>query len=296
MNQGKIEALQGITPLLDRYDGFIVDLWGTVHNGVRPFPGVIDCLRALKERGKRIVLLSNAPRPAAIIRGQLATMGVDDTVYDGIITSGEVTWRVLAGCTDPSVARAWPWVETLGKRVFHVGGQHDLSMFDGLGVELVSNPADATFVLNTGPDERRGQTELEPYLEILSACAVRDLPMICANPDMEVMRDGVRLICAGLLAKAYEQKGGVVHWIGKPFSPVYEPVFELLGDIPKNRILAVGDALATDIRGAASVGVDALWVLAGIHGEGLADDPALAQAEADAAGLAPVASVPAFVL
>nr|WP_194299838.1 TIGR01459 family HAD-type hydrolase [Acetobacter conturbans] len=280
--------------MADRYDGFIIDLWGTVHNGVRPFPGAVECLRALKDAGKRIVLLSNAPRPASVIRGQLDAMGVESALYDGVITSGEVTWRVLAGCADPSVASVWPWVETLGKRVFHIGGQHDLALFEGLGVERVSNPADATFVLNTGPDERRGQTELEPYLEPLAACAVRDLPMICANPDMEVIRDGVRLICAGLLAKAYEEKGGVVHWIGKPFPPVYEPVFAML-DVSKDRIIAVGDALATDIRGAANVSIDALWVLAGIHGEALGDDPALAQEEADGAGLAPVASVPAFV-
>ncbi|NHN88346.1 TIGR01459 family HAD-type hydrolase [Acetobacter conturbans] len=294
MSTRRIEVLRGVAPLADRYDGFIIDLWGTVHNGVRPFPGAVECLRALKDAGKRIVLLSNAPRPASVIRGQLDAMGVESALYDGVITSGEVTWRVLAGCADPSVASVWPWVETLGKRVFHIGGQHDLALFEGLGVERVSNPADATFVLNTGPDERRGQTELEPYLEPLAACAVRDLPMICANPDMEVIRDGVRLICAGLLAKAYEEKGGVVHWIGKPFPPVYEPVFAML-DVSKDRIIAVGDALATDIRGAANVSIDALWVLAGIHGEALGDDPALAQEEADGAGLAPVASVPAFV-
>lgn len=294
MSNRKIEVLQGIAPLADRYDGFIVDLWGTVHNGVRPFPGVVECLRTLKEKGKRIVMLSNAPRPAAVVRGQLQSMGVDSSLYDGVITSGEVTWRVLAGCTDPSVAKAWPWVTTLGNRVFHIGGQHDLSLFEGLGVTLVTDPADATFVLNTGPNEERGHTELEPYLGLLEACAARNLPMICANPDMEVMRAGQRLICAGLLAKDYEQKDGIVYWIGKPFPPVYEPVLEIL-DVPKPKILAVGDALATDIRGAASVGVDALWVLAGIHGEGLKDDPALAQEEADGAGLAPVASVPAFV-
>lgn len=294
MNAPRIQPLRGIASLTERYDGFIVDLWGTVHNGVRPFPGAVACLGALRQAGKRVVLLSNAPRPAAIIKTQLAAMGVDETLYDGVITSGEVTWRVLSGCTDPSVTSAWPWTADLGRRVFHIGGQHDLSLFEGLGVELVDTPEEATFILNTGPDERRGQTELEPYLEPLAACAARALPMICANPDMQVVRDGVRLICAGLLARAYEGKGGVVHWIGKPFPPVYEPVFELL-DLPKGRVLAVGDALATDIQGAANVGVDALWVLAGIHGEGLKDDPVLAQKEADAAGLAPVASVPAFV-
>ncbi|GBQ25960.1 hydrolase IIA [Acetobacter estunensis NRIC 0472] len=289
-----MDVLSGVAPLVPRYDGFIVDLWGTVHDGVKPFPGALECLTALRKAGKKIVLLSNAPRPANVVRRQLRTMGVPDELYDGLVTSGEVTWQILANSSQPSAANRWPWAKNLGTRVFHIGGQHDLALFEGLGVELVKNPADATFVLNTGPSQERGQTDIEPYLEPLAACAVRDLPMVCANPDMEVIRGGVRLICAGLLARTYEEKGGVVHWIGKPFAPVYEPVFATL-DMPREKIIAVGDALATDIRGAKTTGIDALWVLGGIHGEGLGNDPALAQEEADGAGLAPIATVPAFV-
>lgn len=289
----RIEVLRGMAPLAERYDGFIVDLWGTVHDGITPYPGAIDCLKALRDAGKRVVMLSNAPRPADVVARQLTGMGVDPALYDGVMTSGEFTRRLILQRHDPVIREKWPWV-ALGTRVLHIGGEHDLGLFEGLGLELVRDPAEAQVVINTGPDEQRGRTELGPYLEPLAACAAHDLPMICPNPDMEVVRGGVRLICAGLLAKVYEQKGGTAYWIGKPFPAVYEPVLDMLG-VPAARTLAVGDALATDIRGAGAAGVDAVWVLGGIHGEKLGDDPELAQAEADAAGLAPVASVPGFV-
>ncbi|NHO31438.1 TIGR01459 family HAD-type hydrolase [Acetobacter fallax] len=294
MSGRRMEVLSGVSALADRYDGYVVDLWGTVHDGVAPYPGAVDCLKALRAAGKRVVLLSNAPRPAKVVQAQLAGMGVDGTLYDGLMTSGELTWRLLSSRDNKAVYKDWPWLEGLGKRVLHIGGEHDLALFEGLGLTLVDHPGDADFVLNTGPDERRGKTDLEPYLEPLAACVVRDLPMVCANPDLEVIRGGVRLICAGLLGKVYEQKDGVVHWIGKPYPAVYQPVLEMLG-VPSERVIGVGDALATDIRGADAAGIAGLWVLGGIHQEKLGNDPVLAQEEADGAGLAPVATVPTFV-
>ncbi|NHN83330.1 TIGR01459 family HAD-type hydrolase [Acetobacter musti] len=293
MSGRRMEVLSGVAALADRYDGFIVDLWGTVHDGVAPYPGAVDCLKALRAAGKRIVLLSNAPRPAEVVRAQLGGMGVDPALYDGLMTSGQFTWNLLSSRDDKGLYKDWPWLEKIGSRVLHIGGEHDLALFEGLGLKLVDHPDDADFVLNTGPDERRGKTELEPYLEPLAACVVRDLPMVCANPDMEVIRGGVRLICAGLLGRVYEQKGGIVHWIGKPYAEVYQPVLEMLA-VPPDRVIGVGDALATDIRGAAAAGVAGLWVLGGIHREKLGDDPVLAQEEADGAGLSPVATVPLF--
>lgn len=294
MTVRRIERLSGVSGLADRYDGYIVDLWGCVHDGVRPYPGAIACLQALKSAGKRIVLLSNAPRPAPVVQAQLREMGVVDTLYDGLMTSGEFTRRLILSRDQDTTLAVAPWLASLGTKALHIGGDHDLALFEGLGLELVETPEEADFIMNTGPDERRGKTEFEPYVAALDAAAARGLPMICANPDMEVIRDGKRLICAGLLAKIYEQKNGLVHWIGKPFAAVYEPVLAML-DTPRDRVIGVGDALATDVRGAAAAGVDALWILGGIHKEKLGDDPALAQAEADAQGLSPVASVPGLV-
>lgn len=289
-----MEFITGVSALTGRFDGYIVDLWGTVHNGVAAYPGAVECLQALKSAGKRIVLLSNAPRPAVVVRAQLTSMGIDGGLYDGVMTSGQLTYDLLRRREDASLYEKWPWLEGLGNRVLHIGGQHDLALFDGLGLELVDHPGDADFVMNTGPDERRGRTDPEPYLETLAACVVRDLPMVCANPDMEVIRGGERLICAGLLARIYEEKGGVAHWIGKPYPAVYEPVLERLG-VSRDRVIGIGDALATDMRGAAAAGVAGLWVLGGIHGEKLGNDPALAVEESRGAGVAPVAAVPRFV-
>ena len=130
------------------------------------------------------------------------------------------------------------------------------------------------------------------YEAELRACLAAGLPMVCANPDLEVIRGGKRLICGGLLAQRYEELGGQVIWVGKPGPVVYQPVLAMLG-LPLDQVLAVGDALRTDIAGAASVGIASCWVLGGIHAEEL-HGPDAVEAAAAAAGLAPVAVVPAF--
>ncbi|MDG6095204.1 TIGR01459 family HAD-type hydrolase [Acetobacter sp. AN02] len=288
-----MQVLQGLEPLSGRYQGYIVDLWGTVHDGITVFPGAADCLARLRKAGKRIVFLSNAPRPAAVVHEQLRAFGIADEWHDGVVTSGEVTRQLLLRRGDAEIQARFPWLGTSGTKVLHIGGDHDLPLYEGLDLILTDRPEEARFIMNTGPDDRRGKNDPAPYTALLEQAAALKLPMICANPDMEVVKGGVRLICAGLLASIYEQKGGEVHQIGKPYPEVYAPVFEKLGLAPSD-CLAIGDALATDIRGAKAAGADSLWVLGGIHGEHLADNPQLAQAEADGAGLSPAATVPMF--
>ena len=277
-----LPQIAGLEALASQYDGYIIDLWGTVHDGVRPYPGALECLAALRAAGKRVVLLSNAPRPAQVIATQLEGFGVTPDLYDGVMTSGEETHRQMQARTDP-------WFARLGSTILHIGGVHDLGLYEGLNIQRVSDVGMADFVMNTGPDLERGVTELEPYLPELRACLARNLPMICANPDRVVVKGGNRQICAGALAAFYAGQGGDACWIGKPYPGVYQPVFDMLG-VPRSRILAIGDALGTDIRGAAAVGVDSLWILGGIHQEMIGDDMALATAEAGAAGLRPVAA------
>lgn len=277
-----VPQVTGLQALASQYDGYIIDLWGTVHDGVQPYPGALECLRALSAAGKRVVLLSNAPRPASVIATQLEGFGVDRSLYHGVMTSGEETHRQMLARTDP-------WFARLGNRVLHIGGVHDLGLYEGLDIERVSDAGMADFVMNTGPDLERGVSTLEPYLPELRACLARNLPMICANPDRVVVKGGNRQICAGALAAFYAEQGGDVRWIGKPYPGVYQPVFAML-DVPRTRILAIGDALGTDIRGAAAVGVDSLWILGGIHQEMIGNDMALATAEARAAGLQPTAA------
>lgn len=278
--------LNGFGEIAASYDGFILDLWGVIHDGVTPYPGAIDTLRRLQAMGKPAVLLSNAPRRAAVAQVALRAMGIADTLYSGIMTSGEATHLALAQRSDP-------WFAELGKRVFHLGPARDRNVIEGLDLVRVETPGEAEFVVNTGPDDLGGASEVDEYEVVLQACRAAGLPMICANPDLEVIRGGVRVICAGALTLRYEQLGGVAFWLGKPDPAIYGPVLGML-DVPRGRVLAVGDALRTDIAGAAAAGVDSCWVLGGIHGEELGDDHALIEAAAAGAGLSPVACAPSF--
>ena len=287
-----MEHLAGFAPLAERYDGFILDLWGVIHDGVNAFPHAVDCLTRLHAAGKRTLLLSNVPRPNDAAQAMLRRMGIADDLYSDILTSGEAVRRALQRPPD-----LW-WAE-LGQRVFHLGPDRDRGVLEGLDLTKVTDPAEANFVLNTGPDDHRNPTELAEFEDVLQDCARHHLPMICANPDLQVIRGGVRVLCAGALAVRYQELGGDVRSIGKPDPAIYQPVLQSLG-LPVQRVLAVGDALHTDIAGAAAVDVASCWVLSGIHGETLGSaangfDLAGAEAAATAAGVAPVATIPHFV-
>ncbi len=279
--------LTGFADLAAEYDGFVIDLWGVIHDGVTPYAGAVDCLEQLRRLGKPFVLLSNAPRRAALARDGMRGMGIDDALTTRIVTSGEVTWKMLLERTDPFFA-------TLGRRVHFVAPPHERGLLEGLGLTLADGPNDAEFALVAGPDPMVSNTDLKAWEGMLAACRTANLPMICANPDLEVIRDGFRLICAGALAERYQELGGSIRMIGKPDPAVYVPAMAML-ELGRAKILAIGDALRTDIAGAAAAGIDACWILGGIHGEELAGDPGLVETAARDAGLTPVAALPAFV-
>jgi len=287
------ELLAGFAPLAERYHGFVLDLWGVVHDGVKPYPGAVDCLARLRASGRRSVLLSNAPRRAHVAQAAMRAMGIADDLYDGILTSGEAVHRALRDRRDP-------WFAALGRRVLHIGPVRDRNVFDSLDLTEVATPDEAEFVLNPGPDDHTPNQTVEDFLPLLRRCRAADLPMICANPDLEVIRGGVRVICAGALAQAYAALGGEVRSLGKPDPAIYASVFDMLGIADRRRILAVGDSLRTDIAGATAAGIDAAWVIGGIHAEELgAVDGTLPPAEvlqraAAAHKLEPVAALPAF--
>jgi HAD superfamily hydrolase (TIGR01459 family) len=286
-----MEHLPGFAPLAARYDGFILDLWGVIHDGVTAFPHAVDCLAHLRAAGKRTLLLSNVPRPNDAARALMRGMGIADDLYTDILTSGEAVRRSLQRPPD-----LW-WAE-LGRRVFHLGPDRDRGVIEGLPLTEVDQPSDANFVLNTGPDDHHNSTELSEFEEVLRDCARHRLPMICANPDLQVIRGGVRVLCAGSLALRYRELGGDVRSIGKPDPAIYQPVLQSLG-LPVERVLAVGDALHTDIAGAAGVEIAACWVLGGLHGTALTAatggyDLAKAEAVARDEGVAPVATIPRF--
>jgi HAD superfamily hydrolase (TIGR01459 family) len=258
-----IPLLPGLETLAERYETFIVDLWGVMHDGVNVFPAALDCLRRLKAGGARIVILSNAPRRASAVAARNAELGIDPELVDLVMSSGEVAWRHLKDRPDP-------WYRALGRRCHQLGPARDLGMREDLGLDFVEDPAEADFILLTGAVGMRDR--VEDYQGYLSAALDRGLPMVCANPDWEVIRDGAREICAGAIAKAYVRMGGDVRYHGKPDREIYDACLAPLGSVDRGRVLALGDSLRTDVAGAQGAGIDAVFVAGGIHATELGMD------------------------
>ena len=286
-----IRLLEGLAPVVDEYDAFIVDLWGVLHDGVQPYPGAVHALRQLKSRARRTIVLSNGPRRAAALIGRTAEIGITPDLYDELHSSGEETWRLLRDRSDPAIA-------ALGRRVCPIAPERDRGLLDGLALEIVNEPAAADFLLVTGLAD--AAETVADYEEVLAAGAAHGRTMLCANPDLEVVRGGVREFCAGALAARYEALGGSVIYVGKPHPAVYRTCLAHFGTIDRSRILAVGDSLRTDVAGAAGAGIDSLLVLCGIHAEELAGacgpqaDPAKLAAACASAGRRPTYAIPAF--
>src|SRR5438270_1370232 len=283
-------AIDGMRALAPAYDGFILDLWGVVHDGTAPFAGVLDCMKRLIGAGKRLVLLSNAPRRADDVKRRIAVIGVPEALYHGVMSSGEEAWQYLHRRDDPFYA-------ALGRRCLHIGSDRDLEIRDGLGLAFVETPDEADFILNTGPAE--WDDTIEDYAPVLHAAHARGLPMVCANPDLVVIHDGKPALCAGALAEQYAAIGGRVRWHGKPYASVYDSCLGLLGIADRRRILAIGDSLRTDIAGAEGAGIDSLLIAGGVHAAEFSADGALdldrIAGAIEKAGVHPVGVAPGFV-
>jgi HAD superfamily hydrolase (TIGR01459 family) len=269
----------GVAELAARYDHFIVDQWGVLHDGHAPYPDAIDCLRQLQAAGKRVVLLSNSGKRTWVNRVRLKEIGFEDRLFDAVVTSGEATWRALADRTDP-------FFQELGRRCILWSRYGDRSLVERLDLELVARAADADFLLLGGIEDA---ARLDDFLVALESAAGRDLPMVCANPDIvAVQANGAFGTAPGAIARHYEGLGGRVFYVGKPHRPIYELCLEALGNPAPGSIVAIGDSVQHDIAGAAGMMLDTALVMAGIHGPGFdlvggldANQAALEQLEAE---------------
>jgi len=278
-----IRSLEDIAP---RYAAILCDVWGVVHNGVRAFPAANSALALAREKGIAVVLITNAPRPNPDVVEQLRSLGVPAGAWDAVVTSGDVTRDLIA--VGP-------------RRLYHLGPDRDLMIYDGLDVELVDE-FDATGVVCTGFFDDETETP-EDYTATLRRFRARDLPFICANPDIVVER-GERLIwCAGALARDYALLGGRTLIAGKPHRPIYEAALKAAGqvlgrDVGVAETLAIGDGMLTDVKGADDNGFDILYVSGGIHaqdyGGAEGPDPDRLAAFLEAHGRRPVAIIPAL--
>lgn len=276
-----IETLDAVT---DRYDALLCDVWGVVHNGVRAFPEAAAALRRARERGIAVVLLTNSPRRHRDVERQLAHLDVPGDAWDRVVTSGDVTRALIA--QGP-------------RRIFHIGPERDVGLYDGLDIELVED-FEASGVVCTGLFEDEVETP-EDYSERLRMLRARDLPFICANPDIVVERGERMIWCAGALARDYGQLGGRTLIAGKPHRPIYEAALEQASEVAgreldRTRVLAIGDGMFTDVKGAVDNGIDILYVSGGIHardyGPAHAPEPDRLAAFLQKHGYSPVAVIP----
>ncbi len=251
-----IEIVSHIAPLAATCDLWLVDIWGVMHNGVKPFAGAVDTCERFRASGGTVLLLSNAPRPAASVAQQLDRIGVARGAYDAIVSSGDAARASIAA----AVAN--------GRSIGHIGPERDRPLFDGLGARFAAlDIADVAVCTGLFDDETEAPDD---YSVQLGALVERNVPMICANPDLTVERAGKIVYCAGAVAAAYEAIGGAVVYAGKPHLPVYALAFATAarlrgGEVSKSRTLAIGDGIRTDIAGAAAAGVRSVFVASGIH-------------------------------
>ncbi len=254
-NTTAFSRLLGFNQIAPDYKLVLCDVWGVIHNGIAPFSSAPDALERFRvETGGRVILLTNAPRPAWWVQKQLQELGVKDEAYDAIVTSGDVTRRDI-------ISRGV-------KKVFALGPEKDHNFYDDLPVELVSKE-EAEIISVTGLLDDKIETP-DDYDALLSYLLSRKLDMICANPDI-IVEKGDRLIyCGGALAEKYLKMGGNAHYCGKPHAPIYlralQKGAELTGlALQEKDVLAIGDGIATDVKGANDAGLDCLFITGGIH-------------------------------
>jgi HAD superfamily hydrolase (TIGR01459 family) len=254
-----VERIRSVLQLSDRYDALLCDVWGVLHDGKSVFPGVVEVLGALRERGIVVVLLSNVPRPGRAMPEVFERVGLPAEAWDAVVTSGDVTRTELARRAPGPLHR--------------IGRDTDVALWEGLGLEFVELGR-ARFVAMAGlrPDEQP-----EDYRSVLRKARARDLELLVANPDVQVQHGDRMAWCPGAVARLYAELGGKVVQVGKPFAPVYDRALAEVDRaarraVPRNRILAVGDGIGTDIVGANRVGLDSLFVATGINGPALLTD------------------------
>ena len=252
--------ISGLADLADRYDALLCDIWGVIHNGRESFPAACDALVRFNAEKGPVVLISNSPRPSVHVYEQLDALGVPRNAWTAFVSSGDATRTLLA---QRAPGPAWA-----------IGPERDAPLYEGLGLTF-AGPEEAAFIACTGPYDDEIETP-DDYRDQLKMCARRGLTMICANPDKVVQRGDRLIYCGGALADLYAAMDGSVLMAGKPYAPIYalalaEAQAALGHPLDRQRVLCIGDGIATDVRGANDQGLDCLFIARGIHGDAAVD-------------------------
>jgi HAD superfamily hydrolase (TIGR01459 family) len=230
-----------------KYRLILCDVWGVIHDGVRLYQGAARRLTQWRGEGRCVVLLTNAPRPAEFIKGQLQEIGLPREAYDFVMSSGEAGIEAL---------------KALGEPVGFLGTRRDRKILKASGLAITATDDFADLACIGLEEGRPDPNEYRPELEWWAKRGVR---MHCLNPDRIVVYGGAKLVCAGAIADIYEELGGCVIWYGKPYEAIYRHALRIAGDPPPGQVLAIGDAIQTDAVGAARMGFDFVFVAGGIH-------------------------------
>lgn len=250
------QEISGLGQVAEDYDALLCDIWGVMHNGKVPYKAAIDALERFRGERGPVILISNSPRPSAAIPAQFEQVGVLGEPYDAIVTSGDATINELARRA-PGPA-------------FKLGPDRDDVIYEGMEMNFCELE-DASFISCTGLFNDDEETP-EDYRHMLNEAADMGISMVCANPDVQVKRDGKLIYCGGALAQLYDEIGGKVIYAGKPHPPIYELsrawIEEVAGyDIPKDRVLAIGDNIFTDLLGAQQEDYDCFYIQDGLHAD-----------------------------
>ena len=254
----QVKICEGISDISDSYGGFLIDQWGTLHNGTHVFDNVIATLENLKKRGKQIILISNSGKRADDNEARLKKLGIDKKLFDHVVTSAETTWRSLS-------ERNQAQFQNLGEKYFLMNRLDDLSLTNDLDdLAMTDDIQEADFILLTGSDVPR--KTMENYYEpLLKEASRRHMRMICANPEKTITIDNQDYTGSGEIARRYEECGGVVTYIGKPFPSIFQYALTLFHDLYPSQVCVIGDSLANDIRGAKYLDMDCALIANGVH-------------------------------
>ena len=272
VRDGMQDRIDGLAAIADRYDGYIIDVWGTLYDGGQVFPAALEALRGLAAADKAVVILSNSPRLPSVVAGRLERIGLGSEFYREIITSGGESHRHLRERVDALH-------DGLGPTAYGFAPSRFTDILPGTGFSATEDLDAADWILNAGPE---GETDtVADYEAVMRRGVERGLLMMCSNPDRLVVDRGVLKIHAGALADRYEALGGRVHYHGKPHAPVFARSLDRLG-VPPGRVLVIGDNRATDVAGAVAAGLDSLLLADGVHREELFEGDGMSDARVSA--------------
>jgi HAD superfamily hydrolase (TIGR01459 family) len=251
-----LRFVERLRDLVAGVDVVLSDIWGVVHNGLVAFPEACEALHAFRRQGGTVILITNAPRPADSVQRQLRKLSVADDIYDAIVSSGDLTRHFVA--------------DHPGRKMFWIGAERHSSIHRGLN-PVLAPLEQADYIVCTGLFDDETESA-EDYRGMMLQARERNLPLICANPDIVVERGDRLIYCAGAIAELYRELSGEVIFYGKPHRPIYQRAMALAAErqghaIELNRVLAIGDSVRTDLAGAHGFGIDCLFVTRGIHAE-----------------------------